>query len=135
MTKYPMSSVYIAKKSLGQKHSKKPNTNINTLMDTHSSIKSEILNFLNGKDFTFAGIIADHIRETTGAKASVAERKCRELAREGKLERQYAQVERDGKTLFCVQYRVKIEPESAPARVQKFAPTAPAKELSVVGLF
>lgn len=69
------------------------------------TIISNILWYLEHKDFLFAGTIARRIHEITGAKESVIERRLRELHEDEKLERQYVQV--DGKGPHVVQYKMK----------------------------
>ena len=53
------------------------------------SIKKEIILFLEYKNWCFGGVIGDYIRSILGTKGSTVERKCRELAADGFLERRY----------------------------------------------
>jgi len=69
------------------------------------SIKNKILNYLqDNPGWCYGGKIEDFIRQTDGAKASNASRRCRELEDEGKIERQIVNFE--GRKV--VQYRLKV---------------------------
>lgn len=70
------------------------------------SIKQQILDYLKSKgdQYTFGGVIEDHIRQTNGSKASNCSRRCRELVNEGLIERKLAKVQ--GSNLNVVMYRV-----------------------------
>lgn len=75
-------------------------------------IKNMIMQYLEEKkDWVFGGVIEDHIGLSVGSKASNVSRRCRELVREGKLDRQIVSVE----GLRVVQYRVR--PKLEPIRV------------------
>lgn len=74
-----------------------------------NSVSYEIVKYLESTgSWTFGGKIEDHIRGLMGAKASNASRRCRELVNEGKLEKQFTQI--DGKGPKVVQYRLKPKP-------------------------
>lgn len=69
--------------------------------------KSDIIKHLEanyGKNWIYGGKLAREIRELTGTKESVVERRCRELVNEGILEKQLVQI--DGVGARVVQYRV-----------------------------
>jgi hypothetical protein len=68
------------------------------------SIKTDITDFLIGRDWVFGGVIEDYIRAVDKHKASNASRRCRELYQEGKLERRMASV--PGVSNLVVQYRL-----------------------------
>lgn len=59
-------------------------------------IKYSIVKYLEDKGFIFGGVIARAIHDLTGAKEGIVERRMRELAEEGVLERTYEQVEGKG---------------------------------------
>lgn len=67
------------------------------------SVKTLILEWLDGKDWTYGGKIEDYIRAEVGAKASNASRQCRKLAEEGLLERRTNRI--GGKGPAVVMYR------------------------------
>lgn len=67
------------------------------------SVSTAILDFLEGKDWTWGGIVEDYIRAKFGHKASTASRECRRLVTEGKIEVVREQV--NGKGAHCVKYR------------------------------
>lgn len=75
---------------------------------------------LEDGEWVYGGKIEDYIREVAGNKASNASRRCRELAKEGRLEKRLVKLDR----LQVVQYRKKpIEiPRSAyhPAQTALF---------------
>ena len=69
--------------------------------------KSDIIKHLEanyGKSWIYGGKLAREVRELTGTKESVVERRCRELVNEGILEKQLVQI--DGVGARVVQYRV-----------------------------
>ena len=76
--------------------------------------KTEIIKHLEanyGKNWCYGGKLAREIRELTGTKESVVERRCRELVNAGILEKQLVQI--DGVGARVVQYKmvdVKEEP-------------------------
>ncbi len=70
------------------------------------SIKKAIIAYLEMRDgFVYGGTIEDKIRETYGAKASNASRRCRELVEANILERKLATV--DGRGSKVVLYRIR----------------------------
>ncbi len=74
------------------------------------TIKHDIIKYLEGHGhFVYGGSIARNIHELRGCKESVVERRCRELAEEGVLEKAYEQV--DGKGPRVVMYRLAPEKE------------------------
>ena len=69
--------------------------------------KTEIIKHLEanyGKSWIYGGKLAREVRELTGTKESVVERRCRELVNEGILEKQLVQI--DGVGARVVQYLV-----------------------------
>ncbi len=79
-----------------------------------NTVNYEIIKYLDSQvdlfnskpKFVFAGVISRAVHDLTKCKESIIERRCRELAREGKLEADYQQV--NGKGPHVVLYRVKI---------------------------
>lgn len=63
---------------------------------TKEKIKHSIIKYLDGKGFVFGGAIGRAIHDLTGAKEGIVERRCRELAQAGVLERSYEQVKGKG---------------------------------------
>ena len=73
--------------------------------------KTEIIKHLEenyGKSWIYGGKLAREIRELTGTKESVVERRCRELVNDGILEKQLVQI--DGVGAKVVQYRIQENP-------------------------
>ena len=87
-------------------------------MNNHreGSIKFHIYRYLEGKNWTFGGTLCRAIHEICGSKEGVIEKKCRELAIEGLLQRRYVQQDKDGLWVETdsghgfVQYRKCITP-------------------------
>ena len=86
-------------------------------MNNHreNSIKWHILQYLEGKDWIFGGILCRAIHEICGSKEGVIEKKARELAIDGKLERHYVKETSEGwievgMQFGVVQYRKCITP-------------------------
>src|SRR3990167_9469695 len=69
-----------------------------------TTIKTEIIRYLEASGPKFGGQIEDYIRQT-GAKSSNTSRRCRELVNSGILERELVKVE--GVPNKVVRYRVK----------------------------
>jgi len=73
----------------------------------HDTIKYEIIKYLDTqKYFVFGGAVGRAIHDLTGAKESIVERRCRELVKEGRLERELRQVGGFGPK--CVCYKIKL---------------------------
>jgi len=66
-------------------------------------VAKKILEYLQGKDFVYAGTIEKYIYQEFGPKGSTANRRMQELAQKGKIE-----VKKDsfGNTIIPKQYRI-----------------------------
>lgn len=91
------------------------------------TIKQQIIEYLTNKDWCFAGKIEDYIREVDGHKASNASRRCRELVKEGKLERRLVRLD----SVNVVQYRLS-EKNSAKEEVKAKNLSYPAQNLGTL---
>ena len=72
-----------------------------------TTIKTEIIRYLEANGPKFGGQIEDYIRQT-GAKSSNTSRRCRELVNSGILERELVKVE--GVPNRVVRYRIQENP-------------------------
>ena len=79
------------------------------------TIKAEIIHYLEDKDWIFGGVLGRSIHEITGSKESIIERRARELAEDGKILKDYEQIE--GRGPRCVKYRIALKP----AQINEFA--------------
>jgi hypothetical protein len=71
------------------------------------TVKTLILEYLRGRDYTPAGLIEDYIRTVDHSKASTSSRRCREMVEDGKLEADYRQINGKGPHFVC--YRRKLQ--------------------------
>ena len=72
------------------------------------TIKSDIVHYLEEQGgWIFGGVLGRTLRELTGHKESIIERRARELVNEGKILNSYEQIE--GKGPRCVKYRIAPE--------------------------
>ncbi len=68
------------------------------------SINSNIIRYLEGRDFTFEGSVARAVHDVLGTKEDCISRRLREMYNAGLLEKTYEQI--DGKGPRCVLYRL-----------------------------
>ena len=74
------------------------------------TIKSDIVHYLEEQGgWVFGGVLGRTLRELTGHKESIIERRARELVNEGKILNAYEQIE--GRGPRCVKYRIKPTPD------------------------